>query len=568
MMLSRSYPYSGKFLRRMSALMLGTSLLIAPLGAAVGAEEAATVQGSEPIAEQLGAAAAAAEAWSAEKSYATGSIVTYNGKQYRAKWWTQNDVPDKPAANPWETPWELIGDDPGNPGGGESDTEAPTAPSGLHASAKSSNAITLSWEAATDNIGIAKYDVYRNGTFLASVTALSYADSGLQADTSYTYTVKAYDAAGNGTASAELSVRTDAAGTDLGVGQSRILTDEQIASLWQGIDPQYAPDKAAQAVQAALSKAQFEELFPLRIGSPEWHQVANGKPYYRADQTDYYSYDNLIAAVRDVANIKYKIEMREGSAWLQRISRLDKAQKKETLLLETAGFNDDWAAAKPILTRIVDFGSFLKEGADKDKKRELAAFLANIAHETGGGWATAPGGELRWALYWNEEVSYIGGNGGIGYVDGTNKDFPPVSGKSYHGRGPIQLSWNYNYGLFSSIIYGDKQVLLNEPERITADGKLGFMTAILFWMTPQSPKPSCHDVMVGNWVPSAEEIAKGLNPPGFGVTIMVINGGQEGNLGESDVRIARRAGHYRDITAKEGVDITGEKLDTLGMRPF
>ncbi len=122
--------------------------------------------------------------------------------------------------------------------------------------------------------------------------------------------------------------------------------------------------------------------------------------------------------------------------------------------------------------------------------------------------------------------------------------------------------------MFSGIIYGNKNTLLQQPELITSDGKLGFMTAILFWMTPQPPKPSAHDVMVGNWTPSAEETAKGLTPPGFGITIMIINGSLEGNKDETDHRIGRRVGHYRDITTKMGVDITGEKLNTLGMSPF
>ncbi len=74
--------------------------------------------------------------------------------------------------------------------------------------------------------------------------------------------------------------------------------------------------------------------------------------------------------------------------------------------------------------------------------------------------------------------------------------------------------------------------------------------------------------MVGNWTPSAEATAKGLTPPGFGITIMIINGSLEGNKNERDHRIGRRIGHYRDITTKMGVDITGEKLNTLGMSPF
>lgn len=60
---------------------------------------------------------------------------------------------------------------------------------------------------------------------------------------------------------------------------------------------------------------------------------------------------------------------------------------------------------------------------------------------------------------------------------------------------------------------------------------------------------------------------KGLGSAGFGVSIMVLNG-LEANLDESNGAIKRRIGHYLDITSKMGVDVTGEKLNTLGMQPF
>ncbi|GKU77424.1 chitinase [Paenibacillus sp. L3-i20] len=355
---------------------------------------------------------------------------------------------------------------------------------------------------------------------------------------------------------------------DLAVGESRVLTDPQIQSMWGGIDPQYSPDNAVAAVENALPQIEYEQLFPKRIGTEEWQTIVDSVPglNFKTEQADYFSYSNLIAAITDVANIKYKVEYRQANPTHSRIYRLDKETKTEMLIYQHANFKASYNLTIPVITQIEDFGSFIKEGTVTNRKRELAAFLANISHETGGGGPNPRGGVSTWGLFWNEEIAYMNTTT-VNYAESHN-DFPPVAGKSYHGRGPIQLSWNYNYGLFSSIIYGTKDTLLEEPELIVKDGKLGFMTAILFWMTPQPPKPSAHDVMVGNWTPSETDITKGLTSPGFGITIMIINGNLEGNNDESDRRIKRRVTHYRDITARMGVNIDGEKLDTAGMSPF
>ncbi|WP_422660968.1 chitinase [Paenibacillus sp. EC2-1] len=358
-------------------------------------------------------------------------------------------------------------------------------------------------------------------------------------------------------------------GSSLSVGENHFLTLKEIEREWDGIDPDYKPDQAVDAVKSVLPEKEYEFLFPNRLGSPEWFKVAKGKEYFKEDQKDYFSYENLIAAVTEVSNIKLKISTRKGTNNSQEIHRLDKDARIETLISRSSDFNSISNRNKEIETVIIDFGTFLKEGFKKDRKRELAAFLANLAHETGGGWATAPGGELKWGLFWNENIAGRTGVNKDAFVDpGSSELYPGVKDKRYYGRGPIMLSWNFNYGLFSSIIYGDKNILLKNPEIVAADGKVGFMTAILFWMTPQSPKPSAHDVIINKWKPSAQDLAKGLSQPGFGITIMVLNG-LEANLGETEgSSVKRRAGHYRDITSRMGVDITGEKIDTLGMNPF
>ena len=82
-----------------------------------------------------------------------------------------------------------------------SDTTPPSAPGSLTANQAGSGAVTLDWTAATDNIGVSAYDIYRNGTYLATVgpDVTSYTDSTATSGTGYTYVADARDLAGNTT---------------------------------------------------------------------------------------------------------------------------------------------------------------------------------------------------------------------------------------------------------------------------------------------------------------------------------------------------------------------------------
>ena len=80
-----------------------------------------------------------------------------------------------------------------------SDTTPPSVPAGVTATATGSTTINVAWQASTDNVGVAGYTVYRNGSAIATLSAAytSLTDSGLSPSTSYSYTVDAFDAAGN-----------------------------------------------------------------------------------------------------------------------------------------------------------------------------------------------------------------------------------------------------------------------------------------------------------------------------------------------------------------------------------
>jgi len=102
-----------------------------------------------------------------------------------------------------------------------SDTVAPSVPTALVSNARTSSSISLAWAASSDNIGgsgIGGYDVYRNGVLKGSTTRTDYTDTGLLADTGYSYTVRARDIAGNASAQ---SASLNAATAPVGSGDAR-----------------------------------------------------------------------------------------------------------------------------------------------------------------------------------------------------------------------------------------------------------------------------------------------------------------------------------------------------------
>ena len=106
----------------------------------------------------------------------------------------------------------------GSCAGGPVDSTAPSTPTNLHATGTTSSSVSLAWTASTDNIGVAGYDVYVGGALATSVTGTSATVDGLAPSTTYSFTVKATDAAGNASnASTAVSAKT-AAGSGGGGG--------------------------------------------------------------------------------------------------------------------------------------------------------------------------------------------------------------------------------------------------------------------------------------------------------------------------------------------------------------
>ncbi len=98
------------------------------------------------------------------------------------------------------------------------DSTPPSVPTNVHSTLIATNSIAIAWTASTDNVGVTGYSVFRNGTQVGTSTTATYTDSGLTANTSYTYTVKAFDARNNtSAASTGVTIKT-LSGTPAAIG--------------------------------------------------------------------------------------------------------------------------------------------------------------------------------------------------------------------------------------------------------------------------------------------------------------------------------------------------------------
>ena len=192
---------------------------------------------------------------------------------------------------------------------------------------------------------------------------------------------------------------------------------------------------------------------------------------------------------------------------------------KNVQLVQSIFPESDWSVAFPYANPVYTYDNFLKAVAkfpkfcndnnipgntmEKTCRRELATIFAHWGQETG--LRQPPESEFwKQGLYYVEEIS---GGAYKSYEWGNNEKWPNQHGVSYYGRGPLQLSWNYNYGQFSNIYstqgYDSKMEFLVDPGKVSRNGEIAMAAGIWFYMTPQAPKPSMHDVMSGRFIPNS-----------------------------------------------------------------
>ena len=173
-----------------------------------------------------------------------------------------------------------------------------------------------------------------------------------------------------------------------------------------------------------------------------------------------------------------------------------------------------------LVSALSAYPSFATTGGTTIEKQEAAAFLANVDHETGG------------LVYINE----IDQSGTTARLSRTGC---PAGTFSYYGRGPLQISWNFNYYAAGNAIGQD---LLDNPNLVSTNAAISWETALWYWMTGTgNGSLTSHQAMVTS--------------AGFGNTIRAINGIEcnGGNTGEMQDRV----NDYQSFTSILGVSPGG-----------
>ncbi|MEJ8636568.1 chitinase [Streptomyces sp. NPDC006475] len=166
------------------------------------------------------------------------------------------------------------------------------------------------------------------------------------------------------------------------------------------------------------------------------------------------------------------------------------------------------------------YPGFANTGSDTVKKQEAAAFLANVSHETGGLVHVV---EQNTANYPH-------------YCDWSQPYGCPAGQAAYYGRGPIQLSWNFNYKAAGDALGID---LLGNPWQVEQNAAIAWKTGLWYWNTQNGPGTMTpHNAMV--------------NQAGFGQTIRSINGSLECD-GKNPAQVQSRVTKYQQFTQILGV---------------
>jgi predicted chitinase len=210
----------------------------------------------------------------------------------------------------------------------------------------------------------------------------------------------------------------------------------------------------------------------------------------------------------------------------QVVGRPVQHQPPDRFVVSEAQFDQMFPNRNPFYTydglvaAMAAYPAFATTGGETVQQQEAAAFLANVSHETAG-------------------LVYVVEQDTANYPDYCDPSQPygcPAGNAAYYGRGPLQLSWNFNYKAAGDALGID---LLDNPDLVATDAAVSWKTALWYWMTQNGPNTmTAHDAMV--------------NGAGFGQTIRSINGSLECD-GKNPAEMQDRVNLYTQFTQILGV---------------
>lgn len=481
----------------------------------------------------------AAEIYNSTKSYPGGTQVIYQGKIYEAQWWANaGETPGRTVDNPWDSPWIFIENadelPPPRP-----DPEKPSPP--------------LTGEYPAYQIG----KKYKGGDVVQVNNQLYRCRKGITepwcSGAAWAY------APGTGTA-------------------------------W--------PDAWDKISEEEASKPSPEITTPPPVTPPTTTNPPSGgntgeDGSYEILRSKLTAKEKELTNFSQMQKVKDAIRTRSNEVVdkiipnassnpenVKRVERLISAQSWDKVLFPKRAPEYTYRNFLQAVGKFPALCGTYTDGRDSDAicRKTLATMFAHFAQETGGHTSHWDVPEWRQGLVYVREMglneqsrgSY---NGECGMTELWQQKkwpcgkFPDGAYKSYFGRGAKQLSYNFNYGPFSEIIYGDANVLLQKPE-LVADTWLNLASAIFFFLYPQPPKPSMLHVIDGTWQPNQRDLANGLIP-GFGVTTQIINGGVECGGSVEVAQSKNRISYYKSFADHFGIEVpSNEVLGCKGMKAF
>ena len=479
------------------------------------------------------------EAWSASKVYFGGERVNYDGKIYKASWWTKGNTPGTELWGPWKVDTSLV----------------------------TNEEIVVE---DTNNI----YEIYdATHTYLAG-DRVSYGG--------YEYEAQWWSR--NRTPSVELYTAWKLIGislvTDVVIPTDTTESNEETNS---------ESNSTTETTHVDIVETNTTTSTEL-ITSTETVSVATDS-LYSVSAASLAEEERVLTSSQLMSDVKHSIETLDNVE-VEKIVALNPQNPSNVKRVESVISEADWEYIFPKRSPEYTYENFLKavgkfpafcgdyeDGRDAQKicATSLSTMFAHFTQETGGHTSYSDVAEWRQGLVyvremgWNETMK--GGYNsecndaiwqGQTWPCGTYDD---GEYKSYFGRGAKQLSYNYNYGPFSEAMTGDVRTLLDHPE-LVADTWYNLASAVFFFVYPQPPKPSMLHVVDGTWQPNERDIANGLKK-GFGVTTQIINGGVECGGSVEVQQSLNRIKYYNEFANYLGVNVgTDEVLGCKNMKQF